>query len=257
MLRFHHSRDCLPFLMVIMYGDSMEDKNCNLLTKPYYYINEAAKYWCNINKKIAYDDITNPCYKIRVQHIEFAINNGDLVHGRDGRKVDKDDHVALLRRTVSHKHLKEWITKEFPEEKPEFLYDAEIRSKLLDPTKSNEYISLKANHETALTEIKTLKDRLEYGISLYKGLELENNQLKQEAYKKTEIRNSEVTEHEREKLYKVIKSLTIALADTAPSTYKTTTGKINNSQVETTLQTKGLTVSEPRKIISEALKIDF
>ncbi|MCU7837183.1 MAG: hypothetical protein KZQ83_18315 [gamma proteobacterium symbiont of Taylorina sp.] len=72
-----------------------------------------------------------------------------------------------------------------------------------------------------------------------------------------ECSKNNLTDKIKDNYLKTIHALTIALAETKSSTYKTDTGKINCSQIENTLQTKGLTVSEPRKIISQALKTDL
>ena len=53
--------------------------------------------------------------------------SGALQASRENGKVT-DDHIAPERRHVSREHLKAWIAKEHPSDKPSFLFDAIERS---------------------------------------------------------------------------------------------------------------------------------
>jgi hypothetical protein len=112
-------------------------KSCNALEKPFYAPIEAALRWCGL---VAHEDMVLgalngklmpelgqfphwPCLRSNAERIMDAMENGDIVYGRDGRSAPKDDHVAVNRRTVRHKDLKEWMAKHYPETKPAFLFD--------------------------------------------------------------------------------------------------------------------------------------
>lgn len=118
----------------------MYDPNsCNALEKPFYTPLEAAIRWCGL---INYEEeillrmalISGPvppvgifpqwpCLRVNVEKILYAMDNGELNHGRDGRPVADDDHVAIPKRTVTHSDLKAWIGERYPDQKPKFLFD--------------------------------------------------------------------------------------------------------------------------------------
>lgn len=64
---------------------------------------------------------------MRCKIIHDAIVSGALQASRENGKVT-DDHIAPERRHVSREHLKAWIAKEHPSDKPSFLFDAIERS---------------------------------------------------------------------------------------------------------------------------------
>lgn len=73
-------------------GLEMEDRKCNLVSKPYYTVAEAATLWCNIKRTIHVDgrglpedDPINPCLRRRAQDIMLSIDEGVLRCGRDGQ----------------------------------------------------------------------------------------------------------------------------------------------------------------------------
>jgi hypothetical protein len=62
------------------------------------------------------------CLEPRCRAIHDAIEKGVLPCSRENGRV-VEGYVAPERRHVSRQHLKEWIAKEFPSDKPAFLFD--------------------------------------------------------------------------------------------------------------------------------------
>ncbi len=118
--------------------DGYNPKSCNALEKPYYSPIEAAIRWCglieheaSILASMAHHGVhiplpgqfpSWPCLRLNVEKILDAFEHG-LQHGRDGKPVQKGEHVASYRRTVRHADLKEWMAKHYPDQKPAFLFD--------------------------------------------------------------------------------------------------------------------------------------
>lgn len=118
----------------------MYDPNsCNALEKPFYSPIEAAIRWCGLidheTKILGRMELINgpiptvgifpqwPCLRANVEKILYAMDSGELNHGRDGRPVTEGEHVAIPRRTVTHSDLKAWIGERYPDQKPKFLFD--------------------------------------------------------------------------------------------------------------------------------------
>lgn len=118
----------------------MYDPNsCNALEKPFYTPLEAAIRWCGLinheetillNMELISGPVPPvgifpqwPCLRANTEIIMYAMEGGDLPYGRDGKAVDKGDHVAPNRRTVRHTDLKGWMLKHYPDKKPSFLFD--------------------------------------------------------------------------------------------------------------------------------------
>jgi hypothetical protein len=118
-------------------SDEYNEKSCNALEKPYYKPIEAALRWCNlVQHEVEILRGTGnslfpgigvfpqwPCLRANAEKIYDAMLNGELLHGRDGRTVSHDDHVARERMTVRHTDLKAWMAKHYPDQKPKFLFD--------------------------------------------------------------------------------------------------------------------------------------
>lgn len=119
-------------------------KSCNALQKPYYKPIEVAIRWCGL---IEYEaQIINtleqsgryvpaagqfprwPCLRVNTEKIFDAMEHGEMPIGRDGRTVAPNDHVTPSRRTVRHTDLRMWMSRHYPDQKPEFLFDEVERS---------------------------------------------------------------------------------------------------------------------------------
>ncbi len=104
-----------------------------------YSVPLAAALWCGIppSESQEYLDASTqvhravyrhpyiPCLEPRCRAIHEAIEKGALPVSREkGKSFDgSTDHVAPERRHVTRQDLKEWIAREFPADKPAFLFD--------------------------------------------------------------------------------------------------------------------------------------
>lgn len=117
--------------------ETYDSKSCNALEKPYYRPIEAALRWCNlINHEIEILKSTGmeilppisafpqwPCLRANSEKIWDAIQNREIHYGRDGQTVPLGEQVARHRITVRHTDLKAWMAKNYPDQKPKFLFD--------------------------------------------------------------------------------------------------------------------------------------
>lgn len=175
-------------------SNSWETDSCNTMKAHYavYSIPQAAALWCGVPddqiKKIVseatqlaptglsrsiwtHSDIS--CLEPRSRAIAEAIENGSLPHGReDGQTVAAGDHVAHERRRIFGKDLKKWMLKEFPNEKPDFLFD---------DIEQNSHTSINADSFRALqADRDALNTRLKNGIEKYKNLDTDKKLIETE-----------------------------------------------------------------------------
>ena len=158
---------------------SWRTKECETIQSyfSYYTVPQAALLWCecppdqleeelNIAKPVSN---TNeylryvlrhpyiPCLEPKCRIIQNAIDNGQLEAGRDGLSVipidGENTHIAYQRRTIERKHLKEWIAREFPSDKPKFLFD-EIEQKTHTAINADAFRALQADRDALETRIK-------------------------------------------------------------------------------------------------------
>lgn len=150
-----------------------DHKSCNALEKPFYYPIEAAIRWCGLveqeptilSRLQTKGDIPDaglfpqwPCLAVNALKISDAMANGDVRCGRDGSNVNPDDHVAALRRTVRHTDLREWMSKNYPDQKPEFLFD-EIERTTHVAINADSFKALQADRDALRTEIERIRKR--------------------------------------------------------------------------------------------------
>jgi hypothetical protein len=118
-----------------------EDESCDQVQSYYtvYPVPVAAALWCGIppseiqghleaSTKLphaVYRHPYIPCLEPRCRAIHEAIEKSALLVCREnGKSFDENtEHVAYDRRHVTRQNLKEWISKEFPSDKPAFLFD--------------------------------------------------------------------------------------------------------------------------------------
>ena len=98
-----------------------------------------------------------PCFEVRCRIIHDAIESGTLPASRENGKVT-DDHIAPERRHVSREHLKAWIAKEHPADKPEFLFD-EIERKTHAAINADAFRALQVDRDAVRAELEKLKIR--------------------------------------------------------------------------------------------------
>jgi predicted nucleic acid-binding Zn-ribbon protein len=73
--------------------------------------------------------------------------------------LESEDHVAPERRTVSRQDLKEWIAKEFPSEKPDFLFD-EIERKTHSAINAESFRALQADRDALQRQVESAKETI-------------------------------------------------------------------------------------------------
>jgi len=194
---------------------NQEDRNCRADRKPYYHVAEAAVFWCNIRGRtiqvddagLPLNDSQNPCLRVRAQEIMFAIDEGILPCGRDGKTVN--EHVARPRRTVRHVDLKEWIGRNFPGEKPPFLFD-EVERQTHSAINVDTYRALKAAHDAKEKRLDDAQEKIRLLNEKLHDTETERDLLR------TYSASSSLSTRERRSLLVVLQAaFTIAKIDSA------------------------------------------
>lgn len=167
-------------------SNEYDPNSCNAYEKPYYYPIEVAIRWCNlvVHEKIIMDKMGAeivppigmfpqwPCLRSNTERIFDAVINSELRHGRDGKTVDLDDHVAPHRVTVRHADLREWMQKRYPDQKPRFLFDETERG-VHSAINADSFRALQADRDA-------LKARIQKAEEVYRVLKSERDSLSDE-----------------------------------------------------------------------------
>lgn len=148
-----------------------ETESCEHVQSYYtiYPVPVAAALWCGIPAgevqehlgaatevhRAVYRHPYIPCLEPRCRAIHEAIEKGVLpVNRENGRAAT--DHVAPERRHVTRQNLKEWIAREFPSDKPAFLFD-EIERKTHAAISADAFRALQADRDAARAELEKAK----------------------------------------------------------------------------------------------------
>jgi hypothetical protein len=183
-------------------ADQYDPKSCSALEKPYYKPIEAALRWCNlIQHEVTILQATAdsllpsigafpqwPCLRANAEKIYDAIINEELPHGRDGRTVAKGDHVAKERLTIRHSDLKAWMIKNYPDQKPKFLFD-EIERSTHSAINADAFRALQADRDALKARIEKAETWAKDIKEKYNLLERERDSLKdivEKSYKPSE-----------------------------------------------------------------------
>jgi hypothetical protein len=155
-----------------------ENDSCEHVQSYYtiYPVPVAAALWCGIppNEIQEHLDASTQVYRAVYRHpyircleprcraMHEAIEKGALLVSReDGKSFDgRTDHVAPERRHVTRQNLKEWIAREFPADKPAFLFD-EIERKTHAAINADAFRALQADRDAARAELEEAKAELE------------------------------------------------------------------------------------------------
>jgi hypothetical protein len=125
----------IPLQGSVKRGSAMtEDNICMPWLKPFYYVWEAAAFWCDImDRPIKVDenglpvaDPQNSSLRSKAEWIMDAINNKELPCGNQGSPC-RYWAVEGPSRTVRRKDLRNWFLSNFTE-RPSFLFDETERS---------------------------------------------------------------------------------------------------------------------------------
>lgn len=137
----------------------------------YYPVPAAAMLWCGVPPNEVQEELNRisphpqirgvfthpfiPCFEVRCRIIHDAIESRALPASRENGKVT-DDHIAPERRHVSREHLRAWIAKEHPADKPAFLFD-EIERKTHAAINADAFQALQADRDAARAELEKAK----------------------------------------------------------------------------------------------------
>ena len=150
-----------------------EDDSCETVQAYFtvYPVPVAAALWCGISPaeveehlRIATDAGRAilrhpyvPCLEPRCRAIHDAIEKGLLPCSRENGRV-VEEHVAPERRHVSRQNLKDWIAKEFPSDKPAFLFD-DLERKTHSAINADSFRALQADRDAVKAELEKAKAR--------------------------------------------------------------------------------------------------
>ena len=158
-----------------------ENDSCEHVQSYYtvYPVPVAAALWCGIPPgeiqehldastqvhRAVYRHPYIPCLEPRCRAMHEAIDKGALLVSREnGKSFDgTTDRVAAERRHVTRQNLKEWIAREFPADKPAFLFD-EIERKTHAAINADAFRALQADRDAARAELEKAKAWATYTI---------------------------------------------------------------------------------------------
>lgn len=154
----------------------------------YYTIPQIALLWCGVEPHELQEEMNRAkpvaesisllrnvfrhpyisCMEPRCRVLQDAIDNSELPVGRDGGRsalVKDIGHVAYDRRTIFRADLKVWIAKNFPNDKPAFLFD-EIERATHQAINADSFRALQADRDA-------LKARIEKATEEFRKLRQE------------------------------------------------------------------------------------
>lgn len=103
-----------------------------------------------------------PCLKPKCMLLHLAIERGELPHSRENGAILKSgDTAAPARRYVSWQNLREYISRNFPDDRPETLFSEQERKSVIDLAEYNrmnlEYTKQQAELSRLQTELSAAK----------------------------------------------------------------------------------------------------
>ena len=117
-----------------------------------------------------------PCFQVRCKIIHDAIESGVLQASRE-KGVVTAEHIKPERRHVSREHLKAWIAKEHPSDKPAFLFDVIERS-AHTAISVDSFQALQADRDAARAELAKSKARVAELVGQLNTTESERDSLR-------------------------------------------------------------------------------
>lgn len=158
--------------------------NCEQVSSYYaiYQVPVAALLWCGVpahqiqghldksTEKIrgVFSNPYIPCLEVKCRVLHNMIESGVLPVCRE-KGVVVDDHVAPERRHIRRQDLKAWIAKEFPDDKPSFLFD-EIERKTHSSINKDVYLALQADRDALKAKVISLNKKNEELLTESKAL---------------------------------------------------------------------------------------
>jgi len=155
-----------------------------------YPVPVAALLWCGSPPEQVSDHLSHaketlrgvfflpymPCLEPRCRAIHNAIDNGDLPVCREKGHV-VEDHVAPEKRHVRREDLKAWIARDFPADKPTFLFDS-IERNAHSAINARAFQTLQVELEANRSELKKAKEWAQNIIKERDELKTERDALK-------------------------------------------------------------------------------
>ena len=158
--------------------DQYNPKSCNLAEKECYTPAEAAIHWCGLSQHE--DEILStigsripglndfpkwPCLRINLLKIHSAISDNVIEYALNGTVMDFDpypriiqSHLAEGTLTIQRSELKRWMAKNYPDQKPAFLFD-EIERTTHAAISTDTYQALQADRDALRVKLNTLEAR--------------------------------------------------------------------------------------------------
>jgi len=181
-----------------------------------------------------------PCLSVNALKISDAMANGEVRCGREGANVDSGGHVAALRRTVRHTDLREWMAKNYPDQKPEFLFD-EIERTTHAAINADTFRALQADRDA-------LKARIEKAEEWARNKMIETKELERELYELRNLTKPDRLDSRKETTYLQIIRALLADAKMPPEPYKAAVALMAAAAA------KGLEMPSKSDTIAEKLK---
>ncbi len=155
-----------------------------------------------------------PCLELKCRVIHEAINSGELPVCRENGVV-VEDHVAAARRHVRREDLKAWIAKNFPDDKPEFLFDKVERS-THSSINTEAFQALQVEREALRAELKKEK---ELNLNLSKkceGLKTERDELESKITE-IELKSSDINPRSETTYLNIIGAMKELMLSSSPT----------------------------------------
>lgn len=111
-----------------------------------------------------------PCLEVKCRVLHNMIESGALPVCRE-KGVVVDDHVAPERRHIRRQDLKAWIAKEFPDDKPSFLFD-EIERKTHSSINKDAYLALQTDRDALKAKVIELNKKYDDSLTESMALKL-------------------------------------------------------------------------------------
>lgn len=163
--------------------------NFNPHAKTFYRPIDAALRWCNLTRyeaqilqadcncpeKLAQLFPQWPCLYANTEKIYDAIRNRELPYGYFGITVPVGTALDHTQLTVRHSDLRLWMSLYYPDQKPDFLFEPTYDTH--EKVSIGTYLSLQADREALLLELKTLQRLYQEILSDLQAVGLEREEL--------------------------------------------------------------------------------
>jgi hypothetical protein len=169
----------------------MSTRSFNPYAKTFYRPIDAVVRWCDLMayeseileahshtpEKLAQLFPQWPCLHANAEKIYDAIRNHELPYGYFGVTVASEASITEYSQlTIRHSDLRLWMSLHYPEQKPGFLF--EPTSYAHEKISIGAYLSLQADRESLLIELKTLQRLHQEILSDLETVELEPKDLR-------------------------------------------------------------------------------